>query len=154
MSRAIRRYVNAKEEMEYQRGYSAEEMQAAKLRKAFVQKYIADFDTNFYKTQEERDWGYVVRREYRYDVTYTSIVDGWACAAVVSMARMFQTKRFSWAPYFVVWPIAYLYFQPINFLKHNKKYFDMCNLGDTYYLGRERNKVLAECNRILDREDF
>lgn len=64
MSRAIRRYVNVKEEMEYNRGYSVEEMQAAKLRKAFVQKYIADFDTNFYKTQEERDWGYVVRREY------------------------------------------------------------------------------------------
>lgn len=50
MSRAIRRYMNAKEEMEYERGYTAEEMQAAKLRKAFVQKFIADFDTNFYKT--------------------------------------------------------------------------------------------------------
>lgn len=36
MSRAIRRYVNSKEEMEYNRGYSTEEMQAAKLRKAFV----------------------------------------------------------------------------------------------------------------------
>lgn len=30
----------------------------------------------------------------------------------------------------------------------------MCNLGDSYYLGKERNKVLAECNKILDREDF
>lgn len=50
MSRAIRRYVSAKEEMEYNRGYTPAEMQAAKLRKAFVSKYIADFDTNFYKT--------------------------------------------------------------------------------------------------------
>lgn len=30
----------------------------------------------------------------------------------------------------------------------------MCNLGEEYYLGKERNKVLAECNRILDTEDF
>jgi hypothetical protein len=30
----------------------------------------------------------------------------------------------------------------------------MCNVGDDYYLGNERNKVLKECNRILDREDF
>lgn len=58
------------------------------------------------------------------------------------MARMLQTKRLSWLPYFVVWPAAYLYLQPTRFLKHNKKLFDMCNLGEEFYLGAERNKVL------------
>ena len=30
----------------------------------------------------------------------------------------------------------------------------MCNIGEEFYLGHERNKVLRECNRILDTEDF
>lgn len=38
--------------------------------------------------------------------------------------------------------------------KHNKKIFDMCNIGEDYHLGTKRNEVLKECNRILDREDF
>ena len=38
--------------------------------------------------------------------------------------------------------------------KHNKKIFDMCNVGEDYHLGLKRNEVLRECNRILDREDF
>jgi|JI9StandDraft_1071089.scaffolds.fasta_scaffold33450_4 hypothetical protein len=38
--------------------------------------------------------------------------------------------------------------------KHNKKIFDMCNIGEDYHLGCKRNEVLKECNRILDREDF
>jgi len=32
--------------------------------------------------------------------------------------------------------------------------FDMCNLGEEFYLGRKRNEVLTECNTILDVEDF
>ena len=38
--------------------------------------------------------------------------------------------------------------------KHNKKLFDMCNLGEEFHLGAKRLEVLRECNRILDREDF
>lgn len=64
MSRSIRRYVSSKEEMEYNRGYNQQEMAAAKLRREFVRKFIVDFDPNFYKTQEERDWAYIARREY------------------------------------------------------------------------------------------
>jgi len=36
----------------------------------------------------------------------------------------------------------------------SKKHFDMLNLGEQYEVGRERNKVLRECNRLLDVEDF
>lgn len=38
--------------------------------------------------------------------------------------------------------------------KHSKKLFDMCNLGEEYYLGQKRNEVLRACNKILDVEDF
>ena len=38
--------------------------------------------------------------------------------------------------------------------KHNKKLFDMCNLGEEFHLGAKRNEILQECNRILEREDF
>jgi hypothetical protein len=30
----------------------------------------------------------------------------------------------------------------------------MCNIGEEFYLGKKRNEVLAECNRLLDTEDF
>jgi hypothetical protein len=56
----------------------------------------------------------------------------------------------SFLPYLFVWPIVSLYLHPLKLQKHNKKLFDMCNLGDEFYLGQERNKVLRECNRILD----
>jgi hypothetical protein len=38
--------------------------------------------------------------------------------------------------------------------KHNKKIFDMCNVGEEFHFGNKRNEVLRECNRILDTEDF
>lgn len=36
--------------------------------------------------EESKIW-IIIR--YRYDVTYSALVDGWALSAVVSMARMF-----------------------------------------------------------------
>lgn len=45
-------------------------------------------------------------------------------------------------------------FSPSLLQKHNKKLFDMCNLGEEFHFGSKRNEVLRECNRILDREDF
>ena len=30
----------------------------------------------------------------------------------------------------------------------------MCNVGEQYELGRERNKVLRHCNKIINTEDF
>lgn len=54
-------------------------------------------------------------------------------------------------------PSALTYVTPDSYSllqKHNKKLFDMCNLGEEFHLGGKRNEVLRECNRILDREDF
>lgn len=30
----------------------------------------------------------------------------------------------------------------------------MCNLGEDFYLGQKRNEILANCNKILNRDDF
>lgn len=68
MSYATRRYIDEKELLEYKRGYNQQELEASKLRKDFVKKFIVDFDTTLYKTQVERDWAYIAKREYRYEV--------------------------------------------------------------------------------------
>lgn len=62
MSAQIRRYIREKEDWEFKRGYSPEEMQASNLRKDFLRRYIINFETNLYKTQEERDWAYLAKR--------------------------------------------------------------------------------------------
>jgi hypothetical protein len=67
---------------------------------------------------------------------------------------MLITKRMAWGPYLLVMPLVYFYQVPVLLQKHSKKLFDMSNVGEEYYLGRERNKVLRECNRLLDTEDF
>lgn len=54
----------AKEELEFRRGYSDEQMEASSLRKTFLRKHIINFDVNFYQTQQERDWAYICKREF------------------------------------------------------------------------------------------
>jgi hypothetical protein len=51
MSAMIRRYVREKEDFEFKRGYTDEELKASELRKAFLHQYVIDFDTVLYKTQ-------------------------------------------------------------------------------------------------------
>jgi hypothetical protein len=62
MSAQIRRYIREKEDFEFKRGYTPEELKASALRKRFLKTYVIDFDTNLYKTQEERDWAYIAKR--------------------------------------------------------------------------------------------
>jgi hypothetical protein len=62
MSAQIRRYIREKEDWEFKRGYSPDELKASELRKNFLNKFIINFDTNLYKTQEERDWAYLAKR--------------------------------------------------------------------------------------------
>lgn len=65
MSAQIRRYIREKEDWEFKRGYTAEELQASELRKRFLTQYVINFDTHLYKTQEERDWAYLAKRYIR-----------------------------------------------------------------------------------------
>ena len=67
---------------------------------------------------------------------------------------IFLKKKFILWPLPVVWSLATLYYYPRFTLLHNKKLFDMCNVGEEFYLGAQRNQVLRQCNELLDREDF
>jgi hypothetical protein len=102
----------------------------------------------------ERDWAYIARREFTYDVRLRTL--GYATTAGIfsCSAAMFAAKRAVFWPFFVVTPLAAAFFYPRFFTLHNKKLFDMCNVGEEYYLGAQRNFVLRKCNEILDREDF
>lgn len=64
MSCQIRRYVREKEDWEFKRGYTKEDLQAGELRSNFLKQYIINFETHLYKTQEERDWAYLAKRYF------------------------------------------------------------------------------------------
>ncbi len=68
MSFSSRRYIRELEDWQYRRGYTEDELRASELRKRFFTKFIASFDTSLYKTMVERDWAYIAKREYRWDV--------------------------------------------------------------------------------------
>ena len=83
-----------------------------------------------------------------------SIGYGFVFGNIAWSASMFSRKRFVFWPLPAVWAVASAYFFPIFFQLHNKKLFDMCNVGEQYRLGAERNSVLRLCNKIQDTEDF
>lgn len=60
--------------------------------------------------------------------------------------RVFINKRIVYWPIAII-PVAYFFIQPVYLFylnssllqKHSKKLFDMCNLGEEFYLGQKRN---------------
>ena len=127
---------------------------AISLRMQFFTRYILERRPGDYRTATEKDWSYVARREYRYDVNARALADGFAVGLVACMVRMYMVKKFVMWPYLPVLVGTYLYRSKQLFVKHNKKFFDMCNVGKQYELGYARNVVLRKCNTLLDREDF
>lgn len=150
----MRRQLRYFEQAEYERGFTEKELEAAELRKEFLRTYIVNFDTSLYKTLVERDWAYVAKREYNWDVKYKSWGYGFFIGNVAMSARIFWMKKFVFWPLPVFGTLGALYLQPRFFHRHNKKLFDMTNVGEQYFLGKKRNEVLRECNALLDREDF
>ena len=110
MSWSTRRYVREKENIEEHRGWNDTELKASELRKNFLRRYIINFDTFLYKSQVERDWAYVAKREYRYDVSMRSFAYGFFAANLTLMARMLMVKKMVWWPLLVVTPLGYLYY--------------------------------------------
>lgn len=130
------------------------EQKAMDLRMEFFRKFILERKPTQYETATEKDWMYIARREYYWDVTLRSIGDGIALGLLASTFMMFMKKKFVIFPLPVVGTLFGVYRNHDSFCFHNKKFFDMCNLGEQYEIGRERNKVLKQCNALLDREDF
>jgi hypothetical protein len=75
----------------------------------FYTKYILDRRINDFKTPTEKDWAYIARREYRYDVNFRSMADAAAAGLGASMVRMFMMKRFIWWPFVPVALVTYVY---------------------------------------------
>lgn len=93
-------------------------------------------------------------REYNYDVVLKGAGYSALVANVLLSWRIFVTKGMVWWPLLVAAPATYFYITPLLLQKHSKKLFDMCNVGEEFYLGRKRNEILRKCNQILDTEDF
>ena len=127
---------------------------AIRYRMQYFDNYILKRAARDYITVVERDWAYIARREYRYDVNIRSACDGFAAGLTACMVRMYMVKRSVFWPLAPVFLVTYLYRANSLFVFHNKKYFDMCNVGEQYEIGYARNVILRRCNRILDREDF
>lgn len=97
---------------------------------------------------------YIARREYFWDVTLRSLGDGVFYGNIACTIRIYMTGKFALWPMIPVGLAVALYQNKALFIFHNKKFFDMCNLGEQFEIGKERNTVLRACNDILDREDF
>jgi len=138
----------------YKAGFTSDEERASKLRMDFIDEYIVNFDTNLYKSQIEKDWAYICKREYNYDVLLRTAFYSFFAGNLATTAGIFMTKRMVYMPFPVAFGVSWLYWSPKFFKVHNKKFFDMCNVGSQYHLGSARNEVLKECNEILDCEDF
>ena len=138
----------------YYGGIPEEHQAAINLRMLFVKKYILERQPHEYRTPTERDWAYCVRREYIYDCNIRSLADATALGIFGSCIRQVMVKKFVMWPFFPLFTACFFYQQKKNFMFFNKKYFDMCNLGEQYELGFARNAVLRKCNLLLDREDF
>ena len=127
---------------------------AINLRMQFFTKYVLDRRVRDYKTVVEKDWMYIAQREYFYDVQVRAAADGAAAGLSAAMLRMFMVKKIIWWPMAPVALAVYAYRSRQLFAFHNKKLFDMCNVGEQYEVGYARNVVLRHCNKLLDREDF
>lgn len=128
--------------------------EAIKLRMDYFKKFILQRSPTSYETTTEKDWAYIARREYFWDVTLRSLGDGFFAGNIACVFRMFLAKRFVIWPMFPVSFLVFFYRNQELFIFHNKKFFDMCNVGEQYEIGKYRNETLRECNKLLDREDF
>ena len=103
---------------------------AIDLRMRFFESYVLNRRVNDYKTTTEKDWMFVAKQEYRNDVNVRAAADGAAVGLTACMLRMFMLKKFVWWPFLPVATATYLYRSRQLFVFHNKKFFDMCNVGE------------------------
>ena len=80
--------------------------------------------------------------------------DAFALGDIACIVRMVMVKKFIMWPFIPVFIGTYLYRSRSLYILHNKKFFDMCNVGEQYELGYARNVILRKCNLLTGREDF
>ena len=82
---------------------------AINLRMQFFSKYVLEKSPSDYKSGVEKDWAYVARREYRYDVNVRALCDAFALADVACIMRMAMVKKFVMWPFVPVFVATYMY---------------------------------------------
>ena len=68
-------------------GIPEEHQAAINLRMLFIKQYILDRQPHEYRSPIEKDWSYVVRREYIYDCNIRSAADAAAAGVFGSVIR-------------------------------------------------------------------
>ena len=98
------------DELYNQYGFIPENHLAAiNLRMQFFTRYVLAKNPADYKTPVEKDWAYVARREFRYDVNARALCDAFAVADVACIIRMYMLKKFVFWPFVPVFALTYLY---------------------------------------------
>ena len=93
----------------YNGGIPENHQAAINLRMLFTKQYILDRQPHEYRTPIERDWSYVVRREYIYDCNIMPATDAVAAGLLAMMARQVMVKKFVMWPFIPVAAFTYLY---------------------------------------------
>ena len=93
----------------YYGGIPPNDKLAIELRMAFFSQYVLDRRVQDYKTPVEKDWMYVARREYRYDVNIRASADATAAGLTACMIRTFMKKKAIFWPFAPVFFATYLY---------------------------------------------
>ncbi|OMJ82754.1 hypothetical protein SteCoe_16459 [Stentor coeruleus] len=130
----------------------AADKQCTMLKLDFIRKWVVKGNLDLFKTEQERDWAYIVRKEYRYHQK-KAIGEGIAYTSLATVVYSLLIKQVSFKPlalFFVVTP----FLVTPRLSKDCRRMFEMLNVGTEYELGAERNRVLEECNRISKRADF
>lgn len=123
------------------------------IRMNFISKWSLNSNVDLYKTDTERDWAYIVRREYRYNVNMGSFFASMAIVSLFHSLAIWKNKKMVTWPY-VFLPLVAPGIAPYIFKANSRRYFEMLNVGTEFELGAERNRVLEECNRLAHRADF
>lgn len=122
------------------------------LRINFIKNWVLNANLDLYKTDTERDWAYIVRKEYRY-IVKKSIFEGIGIACLFQVLDTIRLRKVQFYAYLFVPAFAvFSYYRRIG--TENRRLFEILNVGTEYELGAERNRVLEECNRIAKRNDF
>ena len=90
-------------------GIPEEHEAAIQLRMSFIQENLLDKPPHEYKTPVERDWSFVVRREYIYDCKIAPALDAVAAGFLGMIARQVMVKKFVMWPFFPLAAVTYLH---------------------------------------------
>lgn len=125
---------------------------AIELQLNFLTRWVVNANLDLYKTDQERDWAFVVRKELRY-LNRKALGEGFAISSALCFFYSASIKRISFVPLALTPLFWYWSYYPL-LEKNCRRLFSMLNVGTEFELGAERNRVLEECNQIARRADY